>query len=276
MTSPDAHELINILRALSIQVVPAAFFSVTMILAQHRNIRFLYRRSSQTGGRIELMMVSMLGLALGLQSGLVGFLLLSREQWALATVSYAICVSILITTWTVMIRGQGDIGKDTLDFDSQLALEVFQKGPQQVDHRSSSTQSSSRDSATESIGHPLRPSSMDSTLDLLSTTIETSHVRVHRAVPLLSESVDHLVDTRLALRTYPDAPPHLPDLPWNETDKFSQEIMYPPILFQSSPAVWLPKDGVAEEEVKDLGKYWGTCVFSHNWYERKIDGVVGL
>jgi hypothetical protein len=37
-------------------------------------------------------------------------------------------------------------------------------------------------------------------------------------------------------------------------------MLYPPVLLQSSPAIWLPKNGIAADEAHELKKYWGMSV----------------
>ncbi|EGG10465.1 uncharacterized protein MELLADRAFT_103056 [Melampsora larici-populina 98AG31] len=241
--------------------VPALFFFLVMILVQHRNIRLLYRRSSQNGGRTELTMVSILALTLGLQSAFVGFILFSRKQWHLASCSFFIACSIFLISCPMMLHDWNRQSRKKLDPESRLALEVFQKGPQHAIHSTSAT-SALGQRGTGNNNPDSRPHSTQSVIDIVNTTLNSTHGTNHRVVPLPSESVDDLVETRLALRTYPDAPPHLPDLPWDEAGTFSHETLYPPVLMQRSPAIWLPKDGVAEEEAQDLTKYWSNLILS--------------
>lgn len=210
-----------------------------MILAQHRNIRYLYRRSSQSGGRTELTMVSMLGLAPSLQSAIIAFILLSRNLYVFAGIAFFISLVIFGASLGLMACNGRRRRRGKLEPGSRRALEVFERGPGREMRMPAQV---SPDTRTYSVDWLLAP------LEAPSTS---------RQVPLPSEGVDDVVETRLALRTYPDAPPHLPDLPWKERSGSGREILYPPILLQSTPTVWLPKDGVAGEEANDLMKYWG-------------------
>ena len=72
-----------------------------------------------------------------------------------------------------------------------------------------------------------------------------------------TETLDDLTATERAARTHPDAPPHLPPLPFADHAEEMAGILYPPELIAPPPIIWLPNDaaGVARSEAVDLQKY---------------------
>ncbi|KAI8455105.1 hypothetical protein BY996DRAFT_4581159 [Phakopsora pachyrhizi] len=249
-----------------LSAAPSFFFFLFMICIQQRNVRSIYRRGIQSGGKTELTMVLMLPLSLVFQSGLVGFILISRGRWALAALSFIVSLSILFLS-ILMDKNSSSMMIDRKDLkeNSRKALKVFESGPNGMKLDLESIKSSSNDPSRKSNNNKLSAmddgsTTMASVLKLVNSALETEEI-VPRKVPLPSESIDDLIETRLALSTYPDAPPYLPNLPWTEEKKFlNGEVLYPPVLLQDSLAVWLPKDEISEEEAKDLQKYWGKCI----------------
>ncbi|KAH9810385.1 hypothetical protein DFH28DRAFT_985777 [Melampsora americana] len=212
--------------------------SRTMMFVQHRNIRSLYRRGGQNGGRTELTMVSILALALGLQSGFVGFILFSRKQWLLASFSSFISCLIILISCPMMLHDWNCQSRSRLDPGSRLALKVFEKGPK---HATQSTSPIPDQRDIVNNHQDSGPKSTKSPTDIVNITLNSTPNQTKRAIPLPSESLDDL------------------DLPWDEAGTFSHEILYPPVLMQRAPAIWLPKE--AEEEAKDLTKYWNLDAF---------------
>lgn len=72
-----------------------------------------------------------------------------------------------------------------------------------------------------------------------------------------TETLDDLTATERAARTHPDAPPHLPPLPFADHAEEMAGILYAPELIAPPPIIWLPNDsaGVARSEAVDLQKY---------------------
>jgi hypothetical protein len=72
-----------------------------------------------------------------------------------------------------------------------------------------------------------------------------------------TENLDDLTATERAARTHPDAPPHLPPLPFADHAEEMAGILYAPELVAPPPIIWLPNDsaGVARSEALDLQKY---------------------
>lgn len=239
-------------------ILPSVVFFGYMILVQRRNLHYVYRREGQSGGKTELKMITMLCGFLALQSSFLALILFSRQRWALATFAGIIGVWILIVCVLMLYQDSNYVGKSILPDESRLALEVFEGGPGGTKDGVSLASPSEKSFGTRSKKHP-QP--LDSLFDLVNSTLTDPDVQVHRPVPLPSEMVDDLVDTRLALRRYPDAPPHLPCLPWRNPYLSVREMLYPPVLLQTVPAIWLPKNGIAAEEARDLKQYWDLEAF---------------
>ncbi|WAQ87107.1 hypothetical protein PtA15_8A8 [Puccinia triticina] len=238
-------------------IIPSVVFFGYLSLVQQRNVRYVYKRDSQSGGKTELQMIFMLSILLGFHSMFLAVILASRQRWVLAALAGIITFSILTITCLMAYQESSYGGKKDLTAESKRALEVFEAGPGAIDYESKAPQGEPR--AAKSPGS--KKESLFSIFHLVNSKIRSSEVKLHRPVPLPSESVDDLVDTRLALRTYPDAPPHLPFLTWGSSQVYSSDMLYPPVLLQTSPAVWLPKNGIAAEEAHELKKYWDLDAF---------------
>lgn len=74
---------------------------------------------------------------------------------------------------------------------------------------------------------------------------------------LATETLDDLTATERAARTNPDAPPHLPPLPFADHAEEMTGILYAPELLAPAPVIWLPNDqgGIGRAEAYDLQKY---------------------
>ena len=66
-----------------------------------------------------------------------------------------------------------------------------------------------------------------------------------------------MIATERAARTHPDAPPHLPPLPFADFAEETETILYAPELLAPPPIIWLPNDGhgIALSEAYDLQRY---------------------
>ena len=73
----------------------------------------------------------------------------------------------------------------------------------------------------------------------------------------VTETLDDLTATERAARTHPDAPPHLPPLPFADHAEEMAGILYAPELLAPPPVIWLPNDvgGIARSEAFDLQRY---------------------
>lgn len=80
-------------------------------------------------------------------------------------------------------------------------------------------------------------------------------VNAGRAVE--TETLDDLTATERAARTHPDAPPHLPPLPFADHAEEMAGILYAPELLAPPPVIWLPNDvgGIGHSEAFDLQRY---------------------
>ena len=72
-----------------------------------------------------------------------------------------------------------------------------------------------------------------------------------------TETLDDLTATERAARTHPDAPPHLPPLPFADHAEEVAGILYAPELLAPPPMIWLPNDmgGIGRSEASDLEQY---------------------
>lgn len=72
-----------------------------------------------------------------------------------------------------------------------------------------------------------------------------------------TETLDDLTATERAARTHPDAPPHLPALPFADHAEEMAGILYAPELLAPPPVIWLPNDkgGIGRSEAYDLQRY---------------------
>lgn len=72
-----------------------------------------------------------------------------------------------------------------------------------------------------------------------------------------TEALDDLTATERAARTHPDAPPHLPSLPFADHAEEMAGMLYAPELIAPPPVIWLPNDsgGIARSEAYDLQRY---------------------
>lgn len=72
-----------------------------------------------------------------------------------------------------------------------------------------------------------------------------------------TETLDDLTATERAARTHPDAPPHLPPLPFADHAEEIAGILYAPELLAPPPVIWLPNDtgGIGRSEAYDLERY---------------------
>ncbi|KAA1111397.1 hypothetical protein PGTUg99_002415 [Puccinia graminis f. sp. tritici] len=242
-------------------ILPSVVFFGYMILVQQRNVHYVYKRDSQSGGKTELRMILMLSILLALHGIFLAVILASRQRWVLAALAGIITLAILIITFLMSYQESSFGGKRALPLESKRALEVFEAGPGAVDYESSSKSAQDHGEPRDTKSPGSKKESLFSIFQLVNSKIRSSEVKLHRPVPLPSETVDDLVDTRLALRTYPDAPPHLPFLTWGSSQVYSRDMLYPPVLLQTSPAIWLPKNGIAADEAHELKKYWDLDAF---------------
>ena len=74
---------------------------------------------------------------------------------------------------------------------------------------------------------------------------------------LETETLDDLTATDRAARTHPEAPPHIPPLPFTDHAEDMAGILYAPELTAPPPIIWLPNDtaGIAMQEAVDLQQY---------------------
>ncbi|KAH9950915.1 hypothetical protein B0H21DRAFT_776325 [Amylocystis lapponica] len=239
-------------------VAPAALLLLMCTLIAHWFlVGYVYGRThSQTGGLLQIWILRRLGTFLAFQPLLLGLVLLSRLLWVEGGVlcGVALFVSAFAEgycAWKTTLPGRRTLTPITRD-----SLDTFKRtarpGPRQnVDEEGLSLVSSARNTRIRG--------SFASILDMMSLTLAVvpSPSEARGPVPLATETLDDLTATERAARTHPDAPPHLPPLPFADHAEEMAGILYAPELLAPPPVIWLPNDsgGIGRSEAYDLQKY---------------------
>lgn len=240
-------------------ITPPIVILLLLTLIAHRFlVGYVYPNmsGSQNGGIIQIWFLQRLATLLCLQPLLMGLLLLSHQFWILGGVLVGWAVFIVafveIFAWRRQrrpgIKSLSPVTRDALDRLSQ----TMKRRPTGQPEDATSMVSSSR--------HVRTRGSMASVLEMLHVTLAvmpSTQTRTIGPVPLTSDVLDDRVATERAARTHPDAPPHLPALPFADHAEETQGILYPPELIAPAPIIWLPNDpnGVARSEAYDLQRY---------------------
>jgi hypothetical protein len=190
------------------------------------------------------------------------------EGGILAGVGVAVIVFVeSYTNWKTKLPGKKSLSAITQDSLDTFASTARPFSRRNVDEESTSLVSSARGARTRG--------SMASVLEMMSLTLAVmpSPSPSRGPVPLRecsycdlgkstikfaeTETLDDLTATERAARTHPDAPPHLPPLPFTDHAEEMAGILYAPELIAPPPIIWLPNDsaGVARSEAVDLQKY---------------------
>lgn len=221
-------------------------------------------------------MIQRFGTIVAFQPLILGLILLSREIWVEGSVlcGTALLVVLIVEVycwWRMRLPGRRSLSEVT-----QNSLDTFGKAaqphaPRDVDEESASLVSSGRNTRTRG--------SFASILEMMSLTLAVmpSPSQQRGPVPLgtspyspssvcdtysfhacsETETLDDLTATERAARTHPDAPPHLPPLPFADHAEEMAGILYAPELLAPPPVIWLPKDigNISRSEAYDLQKY---------------------
>jgi len=189
---------------------------------------------------------------------LLGLVFLTRKLWIEGGVLVGVAVLAIIIAELYAASLMRLPSRRSLSPVTQDALDTFQERARPVNQPNSSDDEgtslvSSSQRAVRSRG------SMASVLEMMSLTLAvmpTPHSGRH-AVPLETERLDDLTATERAARTHPDAPPHLPALPFADHAEEMSGILYAPELVAPPPIIWLPNDtaGIARSEAYDLQRY---------------------
>ncbi|KXN88932.1 hypothetical protein AN958_06803 [Leucoagaricus sp. SymC.cos] len=237
-------------------IAPAVVLLLLFSLVAHRFLvgYVCARTHSQTGGLLQLWLLKRFGTILSLQPILLGLVYLSRKIWiegaVLAGTGAAVILFVEIyATMRLRLPGRGSLSsitKDSLDHFASAADHYLVENVEGTTNGSSTR------------GPPVR-GSVASVLEMMSLTlaIEPSASTYHGPVPLQTETLDDLTATERAARTHPDAPPHLPPLPFTDHAEDMAGILYAPELIAPPPIIWLPRDSaeVAQSEAEDLKRY---------------------
>lgn len=238
---------------------PAVTLLLLLTLVAHRFlVGYVYGRTqSQTGGLLQIWLLRRFGTVVAFQPILLGLIYLSRELWIEGGVLCGVGGAVILfmegyAMWKTRLPGRkslSHVAQDSLDRFVEIARP---KGRRNVDEESTSLVSGSgRGQRTRG--------SLASVLEMMSLTLAVmpSSTETRGPVPLPTETLDDLTATERAARTHPDAPPHLPPLPFADHAEEMAGILYPPELIAPPPIIWLPNDsaGVARSEALDLQKY---------------------
>ncbi|KAF8167474.1 hypothetical protein B0H34DRAFT_18533 [Crassisporium funariophilum] len=241
-------------------IAPAVVVLLLLTLIAHRFlVGYVYARThSQTGGLLQIWLLRRFGTLLSFQPILLGLVLMTRHFWIEGGVLVGTGVFVIIfvesyTTWKTRLPGRKSLSPIT-----QNSIDTFASAADRyIDHETDTINGSSLP-GTRTRG------SMASVLEMMSVTLAVmpSASTYRGAVPLQTETLDDLTATERAARTHPDAPPHLPPLPFTDHAEDMAGIMYAPELIAPPPIIWLPNDsaGVARSEAIDLQKYHDLAV----------------
>ncbi|KAI9065843.1 hypothetical protein FKP32DRAFT_1566891 [Trametes sanguinea] len=239
-------------------LAPAVLLLLFLTLIAHRFlIGYVYGRTlSQTGGLLYIWLLRRLGTALALQPLLFGLIFLSRRLWIEGGVlcGFAFLVVLVVETfcdWRMRLPGRRSLSPITLDSLATFEQSAMPGRQRNVDEESTSLVSSARNTRARG--------SFASVLEMMSLTLAVtpSASEVRGPVPLETENLDDLTATERAARTNPDAPPHLPPLPFADHAEEMAGVLYAPELLAPPPMIWLPNDvgGIGRSEAYDLQRY---------------------
>ncbi|EKM61349.1 uncharacterized protein PHACADRAFT_84832 [Phanerochaete carnosa HHB-10118-sp] len=258
-------------------VAPAAALLLLLTLIAHRFlIGYVYGQTrSQTGGVLQLWLIKRLGTLLAFQPLILGLILLSRELWIeggilCGTALLVVLVAEGFCAWRTRLPGKRSLSVVAQDSLGTFAQAAKPSTPREVDEESTSLVSSGRNTRMRG--------SFASILEMMSLTLAVmpSPSQIRGPVPLgafprvlhalpchpltpptETETLDDLTATERAARTNPEAPPHLPPLPFADHAEEMAGMLYAPELLAPAPVIWLPNDagGIGRSEAFDLQRY---------------------
>ncbi|KAL5519004.1 hypothetical protein ACEPAH_687 [Sanghuangporus vaninii] len=236
---------------------PAVVLLLLLTIVAHRFlVGYVYGRTQpQTGGLLQIWLLKRFASVVSFQPMLLGLVFLSRRLWTEGGVLIGFGVAMIFTFevyafWKLRKPSRKSLSAVTLN-----SLNRFEDRARNDDQRESEGASLVSAPRMRSRG------SLSSVLEMMSLTLAvmpTPH-QARGAVPLETESLDDLVATDRAARTHPNAPPHLPHLPFADHAEEMAGILYAPELIAPLPTIWLPNDtaGIARSEAYDLSRYHG-------------------
>ncbi|KAH8120259.1 hypothetical protein DFH11DRAFT_1559146 [Phellopilus nigrolimitatus] len=236
---------------------PAVVLLLFLTIVAHRFlVGYVYGRTdAQTGGLLQIWLLRRFAVVVTFQPILLGVIFLTRRLFIEGgiLIGFGVAAIIMIEAyacWKTRLPGRKSLSTVTLN-----ALDTFEERASARNKDVSESEGASFASAPR-----MRPrGSISSVLEMMSLTLAvmpTPH-QAREAVPLDTESLDDLIATERAARTHPDAPPHLPPLPFADHAEEMAGILYAPELIAPSPIIWLPSDsaGIARSEAYDLQRY---------------------
>ncbi|CAL1693980.1 unnamed protein product [Somion occarium] len=239
-------------------LAPGAVVLLFLTLIAHRFlIGYVYGRThSQTGGLLSIWLLKRFSTVLAFQPLILGLILLTRRLWVEGGIlcGVALFVALFVEiycTWRTRLPGRRSLSPITRDSLDTFMRTARPSTSRDNDEESTSLVSSAR--TTRARG------SFASILEMMSLTLAVmpSASQSRGPVPLETETLDDLTATERAARTHPDAPPHLPPLPFADHAEEMAGILYAPELLAPPPVIWLPNDvgGIGRSEAYDLQRY---------------------
>ncbi|KAI0698409.1 hypothetical protein C8T65DRAFT_660659 [Cerioporus squamosus] len=239
-------------------LAPAVLLLLLLTLIAHRFlIGYVYGRThSQTGGLLQIWLLRRLGTILAFQPLVLGLIFLSRRLWPEGGVLCGAAVFVVVIVegfcnWRTKLPGRSSLSPITQDSIATFERSAKPARPRDLDEESTSLVSSARNTRARG--------SFASVLEMMSLTLAVtpSPSESRGPVPLETETLDDLTATERAARTNPDAPPHLPPLPFADHAEEMAGVLYAPELLAPPPMIWLPNDvgGIGRSEAIDLQRY---------------------
>lgn len=205
---------------------------------------------------MQLFMLRRFALLLALQPLVLGLILLSRRLWPESGALLGTSLAVVIFVELFCSFKMREPGLRSLSPVTRNSLETFKTAARPVRRRNVDEESISLVSSDKN--HRPR-GSMASVLEMMSITLAVipSPSQTRGPVPLQTETLDDLTATDRAARTHPEAPPHIPPLPFTDHAEDMAGILYAPELIAPPPIIWLPNDtaGIAMQEAYDLQQY---------------------
>ncbi|KAI8990545.1 hypothetical protein BD414DRAFT_413825 [Trametes punicea] len=250
-------------------LAPVVLLLLFLTLIAHRFlVGYVYGRTlSQTGGLLYIWLLRRLGTVFAFQPLLLGLIFLSRRLWAEGGVLCGVAFLVVVVvegfcSWRTRLAGRYSLSPITLDSLATFERTAVPGKHRSVDEESTSLVSSARNTRARG--------SFASVLEMMSLTLAVtpSASEARGPVPLgtstlvprwspKTENLDDLTATERAARTNPDAPPHLPPLPFADHAEEMAGVLYAPELLAPPPTIWLPNDvgGIGRSEAYDLQRY---------------------
>ncbi|KAI0347698.1 hypothetical protein BDW22DRAFT_1479635 [Trametopsis cervina] len=245
----------------------AALLLLLLTLIAHRYlIGYVYGRTrSQTGGLLQIWLLKRFGTLIAFQPLVLGLIFLSRSLWIeggilCGTAAFVVTFVETYCRWRTRTPARTALSNVTQDSLETFGRSAKPKEARDTDEESTSLVSSARNTRRRGSSF----GSFASILDMMSLTLAVmpSPTENRGPIPLETETLDDLTATERAARTHPDAPPHLPPLPFADHAEEMAGILYAPELLAPPPVIWLPNDagGIGRAEAFDLQRYHGLQV----------------